>query len=85
MTDNLSTHLDRPYAWQPATRAAAMRVVGRQDEADLLLAMLGLVEKPEVEQAATHCALCGNKLPSHGVCRKAQRCRAAAREAGCSA
>lgn len=84
MSGDLTTRLDKPYAQQPATRPAATRFLERTGNADVL-AVLGLVdEEPEVAPDEG-CAICGNKLPSHGVCRKSGRCREAARERGESA
>lgn len=42
----LATQMDRPYAQQPETRAAAARVISQQPDAEELLLMLGLVEDP---------------------------------------
>lgn len=49
MSDDLQNRLDRPYAQQPATLAAAARYLTRTDNADLL-PMLGLAD-PEPEPA----------------------------------
>jgi hypothetical protein len=48
---DLDQHLDRPYARQPATRAAAVRVLERLGAADLI-PMLGLDDADEAAAAA---------------------------------
>lgn len=75
----MSTDLDRPYAQQPATRAAAIRVVSREPEADMLLAMLGLVEEEtpvgagyEVVKGRMVCTSCSRPVRLDGICRKRQ-------------
>lgn len=83
---NLQTQLDRPYAQQPATRAAAVRFLERTGNGDLI-AMLGLVDepKPTVVGGRQLCPRCGKPLPDpianggHKPCRRAA-CRAAAAE-----
>lgn len=87
---DLSTQIDRPYAQQPATRAAAARVISRQDQAELLLAMLGLVDKPGplVIDGQQACPRCEHPLPDpllhggHRPCRRRACVTAAAEEAG---
>jgi hypothetical protein len=37
------------------------------------------------KQSVGDCPICGNRLPGHGVCRRRQACREAARERGESA
>lgn len=91
--DRLTTRTDGVHL-APETQAAAARYLTRTGNADLLL-ILGLAEDPEaqpmrlprglVRQQAGKCPLCGNYLPSHGVCRRSNRCREAARERGESA
>lgn len=56
---NLTTQLDRPYAQQDATRAAAVRVISGQDQADMLLDMLGLVEPEREPGGRPDCPACG--------------------------
>ncbi len=56
---NISTQLDRPYAQQPDTRAAAVRVVSRQDQAGMLLDMLGLAEPDREPGGRPDCPACG--------------------------
>lgn len=56
---NLTTQLDRPYAQQPATRAAAVRVISGQDQAEMLLDMLGLVEPDRGPGERPDCPACG--------------------------
>jgi hypothetical protein len=46
VSDSLTTRLDVPYGQQPETRAAAMRYVSRQEDAELLLQALGLTDDP---------------------------------------
>lgn len=82
----LQTQLDRPYAQQPATREAAIRRVSREEQADLLLAMLGLDDVgPLIVDGRRSCPRCRNPLPDpvanggHKPCRRAA-CRAAAAE-----
>ena len=58
MSDSVVTHVDRPYAQQPATRAAAIRYLERKGCTDLL-AMLGLVEEPP---PSPECPVCGRRL-----------------------
>lgn len=68
----------------PEVKAAATRYLERSGNADMLIP-LGLVDDPEAFNRATpgeDCQVCGNKLPSHGVCRRSQGCREAARERG---
>lgn len=80
MSGDMSTQLDRAYARQSATRAAAIRFLERTGNDDLL-APLGLViESGPVRRTAGNCSISGNKLPSHGVCRRSNACRTAANE-----
>lgn len=65
------------------TQAAATRYLTRTDNADLL-PILGLGD-PAPTVVPGNCPICGNRLPSHGVCRRREACREAARAAGCSA
>jgi hypothetical protein len=62
---HMSTHLDVPYAQQPKTRAAAIRVVSREEGAQELLMMLGLVDddRPTVGGRPT-CPTCGRPRPT---------------------
>lgn len=79
--DFVTTRLDAPYAQQPATRAAAARVLERLGATDLL-EILGLVEpKPEPVPEPKRCSR-GHVLPSHGICRRSEDCRIDARKAG---
>lgn len=81
MSDSVTTRLDAPYAQQPETRAAAVRALVRLGAADLL-EILGLVEPaPVAPKPVAHCPR-GHVLPSHGVCRRSEDCRIAARAAG---
>ena len=50
MTDSLQTALDRPYGQTPEAHAAAIARVSREPDAVELLAMLGLVADPIVEE-----------------------------------
>jgi hypothetical protein len=62
---NLGTHLDRPYAQQPDTRAAATRYLERTGHADLL-DVLGLGPEPDgpsVIDGRECCPSCGKPLP----------------------
>jgi hypothetical protein len=83
MGESITTRLDAPYGQQPKTRAAAIRVLTRTGNADLI-EILGLTE-PEPPAPAppkgTHCPK-GHRLPSHGICRRSEDCRIAARQAG---
>ncbi|WIM97825.1 hypothetical protein ACTOB_001379 [Actinoplanes oblitus] len=83
---NITTRLDEPYAQQPETRVAATAYLERTGNADLL-AVLGLAAEqphPKIPAAPVASGLCprGHKLPKHGVCRKSEACREAARERG---
>jgi ribosomal protein S14 len=81
MTGEMGTQIDRGYL-PPETVADATSYLTRTGNADLL-PILGLGDDPKVVKRATgDCPICGNKLPSHGVCRKRQTCRKAARELG---
>lgn len=84
MSDSLTTKVDRSYL-DDATRADASRYLIRTNNADLLV-ILGLaVDVPDgavLADGVAVCAACGNKLPSHGVCRRKAECREAARERG---
>lgn len=72
----LETQLDRPYAQQPATRDAARRVISREEDADLLLAALGLVEdEPPTVDGKPACPTCGRprrraKLGGYHPCQR---------------
>jgi len=85
----LQTQLDRPYAQQPATRAAAVAYLERKGYADLL-DMLGLVDDtgPLVIDGRQACPRCRSPLPdpiSNGgfkPCRRRACVAAAAEEAG---
>lgn len=87
--NNLETHLDRPYAQQPATRAAAVRVLERTGNADLA-EVLGLVDEPGplVIDGRQACPRCHKPLPDpianggHKPCRRRACVAAAAEEAG---
>lgn len=95
---DLGVNLDKPYAQQPETRAAAVRFLERSGNTDVAEA-LGLVEDPIAAArsrakaaAELHgkgvngvCPICGNGLPSHGVCRRREGCREAARARGLQA
>lgn len=79
---SLQTPIDAPYARHPETLAAALRYLERSGNADVA-EVLGLVEPPlELPKPLGDCPICGNRLPSHGVCRRRETCRAAARERG---
>lgn len=76
MSDSITTQLDAPYAQQPATRAAARRVLDRLGAADLI-GILGLDDVPEPEPKPV-CGICGQPLSvnvSRGGCRKTPDCR----------
>jgi len=75
VSGDVTTQLARPTD-DPATRAAAVRYLTRTGNADVL-EVLGLVEAAPARRVAK-CVVCGNKLPSHGVCRRARGCRDAA-------
>ena len=74
---NLSTHLDRPYAQQPATRAAAVRYLTRTGNVDLI-EVLGLADEPGplVVGGRQCCPRCRKPLPDpitnggHKPCRR---------------
>lgn len=85
------TMVDRPYAQQPATRAAAARYLIRTDNEDLLL-ILGLTDDPVADErnraralAEMHggvlrpevlCPTCGRAAPKSGAaCRRSRQCR----------
>lgn len=89
---DLQTALDRPYGQTPEALAAATRRVQREPDPDLLMQALGLVDDPVIVArdrakalTATLCPICQNRMPAHGVCRRSERCRGAARERGESA
>lgn len=85
----LETQLDRPYAQQPDTRAAAARYLTRSGNADLL-DVLGLVDNagPLVIDGRQACPRCRRPLPDpisnggHKPCRRRACVAAAAEEAG---
>lgn len=84
-SDHLTTELGAPYARQPETLAAALRYLERSGNADVA-EVLGLTGPPvELPEPPGDCPICGNRLPSHGVCRRREACRAVARERGESA
>lgn len=58
MSDAVVTRLDKPYAQQPETRAAATRYLERTGNADLL-GPLGLVDEPPPSPV---CPVCGRRL-----------------------
>jgi hypothetical protein len=69
VSDAVVTRLDRPYAQQPETRAAATRYLERTGNADLLAA-LGLGDD---EPPPSPCPVCGrplrkDKLGGHKPC-----------------
>lgn len=87
MSGDMSTQLDRPYAQQPDVRAAAARRIRREEQADLLLDMLGLRDDPGplVIDGRQCCPLCRRPLPdpiTNGGFKPCRRvaCRAAAAE-----
>lgn len=85
MTDFLTTELARPSD-DPGTQAKAIVYLWRTGNLDLLAA-LGLdaalnARRGPAKPKPTRCPICDNKLPKHGVCRKRQACREAARERG---
>lgn len=61
MSSNPVTAVDRPYAQQPETRAAARRRVEREPQAELLIDMLGL--RDDAEPVSRDCPFCGLPLP----------------------
>lgn len=74
MSDSLTTRLDRPYGQQPATRAAALRVLEARDALDLVEA-LGLGPEPERPAyifigGRQRCAVCWAPVRADGVCRQ---------------
>lgn len=79
MTDKLATELDRLAAPSPETRADALAYITRTGNADLA-EVLGLAEPSPEPVTPGECALCGNPLPKHGICRKRIVCRAAEAE-----
>lgn len=82
MSDAVATRLDRPYGQTPEAQAAALRYLRSSGNADVAEA-LGLVEPPiGLPEPLGDCPICGNRLPSHGVCRRRETCRAAARARG---
>ena len=79
--DHLTTKTGLP-ATTAAIRADAAAYLTRTGNADLI-EVLGLADPaPAVPVERGTCPICGNRLPSHGVCRKRLTCRAAAREQG---
>lgn len=73
---DLDQTLDRPYAQQPATRAAAVRVLNRQPDGDLLRDILGLNDPPAgpnryvLIDGKLFCKACRLRCQSDGVCRR---------------
>jgi hypothetical protein len=71
MSDAVVTRLDRPYAQQPETRAAAQRRIAREPDADMLLAAFGLAD--DEPPPSPTCPVCGrplrkDKLGGHKPC-----------------
>lgn len=79
--DSITTQLDDTVRVSAATRAKAIANMRRLGAADLL-EILGLAEPaPVAPKPVEHCPK-GHVLPSHGVCRRSEDCRIAARAAG---
>lgn len=85
-SDHLGAQLDAPYGNTEETRIKAMWFTCRTGNRDPW-EVLGLVgpEPDPVPEPLGDCPICGNRLPSHGVCRRRETCREAARERGESA
>lgn len=75
MADHLATQVDKPYGQQPATRAAARRVVEREPDAAELIETLGLGDQPAARRHL--CPTCGRVNPRSGRCRSTLECRRA--------
>ena len=56
---DLETHLDRPYAQQPATREAARRVLRSRDAADLVEVLGQADEERPTVKGKPACPTCG--------------------------
>lgn len=96
--DRLTTQLARPTD-DPATTVRATWYVVRTGNADVLTALglgtpalhaaLGVTDEPARPAADKpvlgDCPVCGNQPPGHGVCRRRETCREAARARGWSA
>lgn len=85
---DLQTPIDRPYAQQPETRAAALRFLERTGNADVAAA-LGLVdadtepdELPDFYRTPSGyfaCRACKQRTRTDGVCRRADCHRGSAK------
>lgn len=73
MTDAVDARLDVPYGQQPETKALAARRVAREEEADMLLDMLGLTGDDQPSRPT--CPICEQPLSKgkHGGYRPCQR------------
>lgn len=69
---NPVTAVDRPYAQQPETRAAARRRLAREPDAELLIDALGLGEADGPRNR--DCPLCGLPLPDPITAGGYKRC-----------
>lgn len=69
---NPVTAVDRPYAQQAETRAAARRRVEREPQAELLIDMLGLGD--ESQAVSRDCPFCGLPLPDPITAGGYKRC-----------
>ncbi|GEM_PF-5684462 len=82
MTESVTTKIDTTIHVSDATRAAAVRVLTRTGNADLLV-VLGLDAGARPVLGPGDCDTCGNRLPGHGVCRRTRQCRDGAGGAEC--
>lgn len=69
---NPVTPVDRPYAQQPETRAAARRRLDREPDAELLIDALGLGD--DAGPRVRDCPFCGLPLPDPITAGGYKRC-----------
>jgi len=83
MGESITTRLDEPYNQQPATRAAAVRVLQRLGAADLI-EILGLDDTPPPPgptptgtnhgDGTLRCSKCRHRTRADGICRRKTNC-----------
>ncbi|GIE75776.1 hypothetical protein Aph02nite_17260 [Actinoplanes philippinensis] len=83
MGESITTRLDEPYNQQPETRAAAVRVLTRTGNADLI-EILGLDDTPpppdpvrtgiNMGGGSLRCSKCRQRTRADGICRRKTRC-----------